>query len=785
MRDRRPAPGAAPPQLPLPRTELRGVVERITYQHPETGFTVARLAPERGGEAAPAPADDRLVTVVGTLPDLQPGEAIVARGFWANDAKHGWQFRALEARTTLPATLQGMRRYLGSGLVKGIGPVMGGRIVDAFGDDTFAVIDAAPARLTEVAGIGPIRAARIAAAWAEQRHVREVMAALQGYGVSTSLAVRIYKRFGDDGARVIAQEPYRLAREVWGIGFKTADTIAQAVGIAPDAPERLQAGALHALGQAADDGHTLLPEGALAARAGELLGAEADRVGAAVAALTATGELVAATGDGPEERRLALAPFARAESGLASRLQALHAAAGRAAVGRAFAGTDWAAAFGWLAARHGLRLAPEQEAGVRVALTAPVALLTGGPGTGKTHTLRAILALARAKRLRCLLAAPTGRAAKRMQEATGEPAATLHRVLGLRPGGPAAHGPDHPLPADLVVVDEVSMLDVLLAHRLAAAVAPGTHLLLVGDPDQLPSVGAGEVLADLLRADRFPVTRLTHIFRQGAGSGIAANAQRINAGRLPRFGGDSQDCFFLPAADPAAAAQLVVDLVARRLPARYGFAVGEVQVLAPMHRGEAGVGTLNALLQERLNPPQGGVPEARGGGRVYRPGDRVLQLRNDYGLEVFNGDLGTVRAVDPVAQELVVALDDGRAVRYPFAALHQLAHAYALSVHKAQGAEFPAVVIPLLTSHAPLLGRTLLYTAVTRARHLVVLVGQRRALALAVRDWRRVDRRTALAGLLAGTLRYAWPRPDGPATEEAALAAPAAWEGLLGDAAAE
>jgi len=343
-----------------------------------------------------------------------------------------------------------------------------------------------------------------------------------------------------------------------------------------------------------------------------------------------------------------------------------------------------------------------------------------------------------------------------MEEATGQPAGTLHRVLELRPGGKAGRSPGRPLEADLVVVDETSMLDALLANQLVKAIAPGTHLLLVGDPDQLPSVGAGDVLADLLRAGQFPVTRLTELFRQGAGSGIAANAQRINAGELPRFGRDVADCFFLPAATPAEAAPLVVELVARRLPARHGFGRGDVQVLAPMHRGEVGVGVLNTALQERLNPHHEGVPELRGAGRTYRPGDRVLQLKNDYDLEVFNGDLGTVRAFDAVEQQLVLALDDGRELAYPAASLYQLTHAYAMTVHKAQGAEFPAVVLPLLTSHAALLGRTLLYTAVTRARQLLVIVGQQKALSLAVRDWRRTPRHTALGGLLTGTLRFAW-----------------------------
>ncbi len=759
-----------------PRRELRGGVERITYQNADNGYTVARLAPERPrDEAKAAQGDDRLVTLVGAMADLTPGEAIVAQGWWRNDPKHGWQFTVLDYRTALPATVQGMRRYLGSGLVRGIGPVMAGRIVAVFGEGTFDAIEETPERLTAVPGIGKVRAARIAATWAEQRRIREVMTALQGYGVSTSLAVRIYKRFGDESGRVVAEEPYRLAREVWGIGFKTADTIATAVGIARDAPERLQAGALHALGAAGDGGHTLLPEETLLAQASTLLRAERSAIGAAIAVLAGTGEVVAAHGT-EGERFLALAPFARAESSLASHLQAL-AAPPQTRVAQTFAGANWAAAFDWLATKHGIALAPAQEAAVRMALAAPVAILTGGPGTGKTHTLRALLILARAKGLRPLLAAPTGRAAKRMQEATGLPAGTLHRLLELRPGGKAGRDRDRPLEADLVVVDEVSMLDALLANQLVKAIAPGAHLLLVGDPDQLPSVGAGAVLADLLRADRFPATRLTEIFRQGAGSGIAINAARINAGELPRFGDDVQDCFFLAADDPAAAAALVTDLVARRLPARYGFTPGEVQVLSPMHRGDAGVGTLNTLLQERLNPAHEGRAEARGGGRVYRPGDRVLQLKNDYDLAVFNGDLGTVRAVDPVEQELAIELDDGRTVRYPYANLYALTHAYAVSVHKAQGAEFPAVVMPLVTAHAALLGRTLLYTAFTRARRLVVLVGQRKALGLAVSDWRRTPRHTALGGILAGTLRFTWPGKVGT-NREAPEVDGDWWEGL-------
>lgn len=775
----KPAPYSAGDN-PAPLREVRGVVERITYQNPENGFTIARLLPEHDAGDEPAPrGEDNLVTIVGAMLDLTPGEAVIVQGWWNLDHKYGWQFKVKDYRTALPATIQGMRRYLGSGLIKGLGPVYAGRIVETFGEQTFAVIDDDPTRLTEVAGIGPVRAARIATTWSEQRQIREVMAGLHSYGVSTSLAVRIYKKFGDDSARVVAEEPYRLAREVWGIGFKTADKIAALVGIAADAPARLQAGVLHALGTAADDGHTLLPTEDVVLRATDLLGVEAPAIAEAIDALLVSGDLVAGARVGETaETLIALAPFARAESGLAGRLRSL--AGNPGAASRVFSSVDWDVAFGWLEERHSLTLAPEQREAVRVALTTPVSILTGGPGTGKTHSLRAILALARAKKLRVVLAAPTGRAAKRMEEATGAPAATLHRALELRPGGRAERGPDNPLDADLVVVDEVSMLDVLLANQLVKAVAPGAHLLLVGDPDQLPSVGAGNVLADLLAAARFPITRLERIFRQGAGSGIAANARRIRDGQLPRFGAGVSDCFFIPAEDPSQAADFVVDLVTRRLPSRYGFSRGEIQVLAPMHRGEAGVGALNQLLQERLNPARDGVAEARSGGRVFRLGDRVLQLKNDYDLGVFNGDLGVVARIDPDESELHLTLDDGREVRYPFASLYSLTHAYAISVHKSQGAEFPAVVLPLVTSYAVLLGRTLLYTAFTRAKGLVVCVGQEKALRMAVKDWRRSGRRTALEGLLDGTLDFVWPQREhssvGPPPAEGDEAG---WEGLL------
>ncbi len=448
------------------RRELRGIVERVTFANPSTGFTVARLAPERG--SAPVGVrqfEERLVTIVGTLADLTPGEAIIAHGWWLNSAKHGWQFNVVDYRTTLPATIQGMQKYLGSGLVRGIGPVNAARIVEAFGEETFTVIDDNPERLREVVGIGPVRASRIATAWEEQRHIREVMAALQSYGISTSLATRIYKRFGNESAAVIRSEPFRLAREVWGIGFKTADKIAQAVGMAPDASARLQAGLLHALGEAAEQGHTVQSQEALLIHAASLLGVPEAGLDDAVANLLESGDLIAVSQASAAKPFYALTPFARAESGMAARLRGLAAAAGSATLAGQFAALDWEKAFAWIRDMHGLELAPEQAAGVQSALTSPVSVLTGGPGTGKTHTLKAVVLLVKLRGFHCLLAAPTGRAAKRMSEATGEPAMTLHRLLGLRPGSAASHNPDNPLDADLIVVDEASMLDVLLANQ--------------------------------------------------------------------------------------------------------------------------------------------------------------------------------------------------------------------------------------------------------------------------------------------------------------------------------
>jgi len=732
---------AAPP----PAT-LDAVLERITYANQETGYTVARVATARGSE---------LLTVVGPLLGAQPGESLRLRGRWRSHPQYGRQFEVEAYQTVLPATIQGIRRYLGSGLIKGIGPRMAERIVEHFGEATLQVIEQTPERLVEVPGLGPKRTMMITAAWEEQQAIKEVMVFLQGVGVSTSLGVRIYKTYRDDAINVVRREPYRLAAEVWGIGFKTADQIARSLGIPHDSPQRVKAGLQFALSEASDDGHCYLPETQLVDRATELLGVDAELARRCLEELVAEEGVVAeplaaaavSAGDlAGTGRAIWLVPFHRAEAALAGGLlRLLGAPADRLA---SFQAVDWPVALDWLRRTTGVTLAPEQEAAVRLALTQRVAVLTGGPGCGKSYSVRAIVALARAKQAKVVLAAPTGRAAKRLEELAGLEAATLHRLLQLRPGGDAVFDRDRPLDADLVVVDEASMLDVLLANKLVKAVPPGAHLLVVGDVDQLPSVGAGEVLRDLLAADTLPRVRLTQVFRQAQRSGVVTNAHRINAGHLPVTRG-LHDFFLFAEDDPEQVADLVVDVVAQRLPRRFGLdPTRDVQVLCPMHRGPAGAAVLNERLQEALTPARPGLAERRFGGRVYRVGDKVMQLRNNYDkgtAGVFNGSVGVVTALSLEDAELRVLLDEDEEVAYGFDELDELTHAYAVSIHRSQGSEYPCVVVPLTTSAWLMLQRNLLYTAVTRAKRIVVLVGSKRALAKAVRTQGAGRRYTALA----------------------------------------
>jgi exodeoxyribonuclease V alpha subunit len=570
---------------------LEAVLERITYANQDTGYTVARVATNRSAD---------LLTVVGPLLGAQPGESLRLQGRWASHPQYGRQFQVEAYTTVLPATIQGIRRYLGSGLIKGIGPKMAERIVDHFGPTTLEVIEQQPGRLVEVPGLGPKRTAMITAAWAEQQAIKEVMVFLQGVGVSTSLAVRIYKTYRDDAIEVVRREPYRLAAEVWGIGFKTADQLARSLGIPQDSPQRVKAGLQFALSEASEDGHCYLPEAELVAKATGLLEVEGELTRQCLEELVQEEGVVAEPlptapqspidQQAPRDRAIWLVPFHRAEVALAGGLLRLLQAPGDRLAG--FHKVDWTVALDWLRQTTGMTLAPEQDAAVRLALTQRVAVLTGGPGCGKSYTVRAVVVLAGAKGAKVLLAAPTGRAAKRLGELAGLEAATLHRLLQLRPGGDAAFDRNHPLDADLVVVDEASMLDVLLANKLIKAIPPGAHLLVVGDVDQLPSVGAGEVLRDLLAAERLPRVRLTRVFRQAQQSGVVTNAHRINAGQPPITRGLA-DFFLFPEEDPEQVADLVVDIVASRLPRRFGLNPRDVQVLCPMHRGLAGAGVLN------------------------------------------------------------------------------------------------------------------------------------------------------------------------------------------------
>ncbi len=728
---------------------LEGVLERITYANEENGYTVARVDTGRGS--------NDLLTVVGSLLGAQPGESLRMEGRWSSHSQYGKQFTVENYTTVLPATIQGIRRYLGSGLIKGIGPVMADRITTHFGVDTLDIIEQQPERLVEVPGLGPKRTKMIAAAWEEQKAIKEVMIFLQSVGVSTSIAVRIYKKYEDASISVVKNQPYRLAADVWGIGFLTADRIAQAVGIPHDSPERAKAGLQYALSQSSDQGHCFLPEERLIADAVKLLQVDTGLVIECLAELAAepegvVREKVPSPEGGEPVTAVYLVPFHRAEISLASQVRRLL----RTPEERmpAFGDVDWDAALKWLAGRTGANLAPEQEAAVRLALSRKVAVLTGGPGCGKSFTVRSIVELARAKKAKVVLAAPTGRAAKRLSELTGAEASTVHRLLELKPGGDAAYDRDRPLDADLVVVDEASMLDLLLANKLVKAVAPGAHLLLVGDVDQLPSVGAGEVLRDLLAGGSpVPAVRLTTIFRQAQQSGVVTNAHRINAGVPPLTQGLS-DFFLFVEDETEDAGVLAVDVAARRIPAKFGLNPRrDVQVLAPMHRGPAGAGHLNGLLQQAITPGRPGLPEKRFGGRVFRVGDKVTQIRNNYDKGengVFNGTVGVVTALDLDEQKLSVLTDEDEEISYDFDELDELSHAYAMTIHRSQGSEYPAVVIPVTKSAWMMLQRNLLYTAVTRAKKLVVLVGSRQAIGQAVRTVSAGRRCTALDYRLRG-----------------------------------
>jgi exodeoxyribonuclease V alpha subunit len=788
----RPEAGAANP----PREEtLEGTVERIVFTGGDGAFVVARLAVDGAREP---------VTVVGSLTGIPVGARLRVTGRTEHNARFGPQLKVTGYTEVAPATMEGIRRYLGSGLIKGIGPEFATRIVNRFGIQTLEILDREPARIIEVPGIGPSRAKSIREAWTAQREVRKVMVFLQGYGVSPAFAVRIYKRYRGAAIALVRENPYRLAFDVWGIGFLSADKLASALGIARESEVRVEAGVRHVLEESSTSGDVFVPRARLVRKAAALLEVGEELAEAAIGRLGRAGEVVVEARAEPTEldegEAVYVTALYQAEAAVAAGLTRLRQGQDpgvASSEGRLSIDVDRAIA--WYQKQAGIELASQQAEAVRRALRENLMVVTGGPGVGKTTIIRGIVSILGRKGLTVALAAPTGRAAKRLSESTGQPALTLHRLLEWRPAeGAFGRRGDRPLEVDLLVVDEASMLDVRLAADLLAALATGTRLLLVGDVDQLPSVGPGTVLRDVIESGVVPTVRLTEIFRQAGESLIVVNAHRIHQGVPPELGAppadpaapDRRDFFWIEEADPARAAELIRDLVVSRLPRRYGLSAHDVQVLTPMHRGELGAGNLNQLIQAALTASAPGVIR---GGRTFRVGDKVMQVRNDYEKDVFNGDIGQVQALTRAGdaaggasvrpgggdgegddgggrggerpsgsggEESLVVRFDGREVVYGMDDLDELQLAYAATIHKSQGSEYPAVVIPIHTQHFVMLQRNLLYTAVTRARRLVVLVGTRKALSLAVRNADVSSRGSRLDVRLREALGA--PAPSGP-----------------------
>jgi exodeoxyribonuclease V alpha subunit len=707
------------------REPLAGLVERVTFHNPDNGFCVLRVKVKGHHE---------LVTLLGAAPSVAVGEYIQASGVWETHREHGRQFRAVFLQVTPPTSAEGMEKYLGSGLIKGIGPIFAWRLVTAFNDAVFEVIEQAPHRLFEVAGIGRKRAVRITASWADQRVIRDIMAFLQGHGVSTSRAVRIYKTYGADAIPVVSANPYCLARDIVGIGFKSADLIAQRLGIARTAMVRAQAGIEYALMKAVADGHCGLPEDQLLTQAEQLLEIPRPTLAEAMSREIADGFVMADQLDGC--RCLFLAHLWRAERLIGQRLLALSHEP------PPWSSIDVEAAITRVEEKLGVTLAASQRVAVGLALRSKVLVITGGPGVGKTTLVNSILHILGTQSVSVALCAPTGRAAKRLAESTGLSAKTIHRLLEANPRrGGFKRDERNPLECQLLVVDEVSMIDVPLMAALLRGLAPGAGLLLVGDVDQLPSVGPGRILADIIDSGAVPVARLTEVFRQAAQSRIVVNAHRINRGHMPELDNAAHDTdfYFVEAADADEAVRKILEIVCHRIPQRFGLEpVREVQVLCPMNRGSVGTRRLNLELQTALNGDESRPAVVRFGWS-YRVGDKVMQTANDYDKDVFNGDIGFIQAVDADAQEVVIDFD-GRPVTYDFGELDEVSPAYATTIHKAQGSEYPAVIIPLTTQHYLMLRRNLVYTGITRARQLVVLVGQRHALSIAVKDSRAQTR---------------------------------------------
>ncbi len=694
--------------------ELQGQLERITYRNEENHYTVARLKVK--GYRSP-------VTVIGSLVSVSPGEVLRLKGSWDVHPRYGEQFKIVSYESVVPATVKGIERYLGSGLIKGIGPVMARRLVDRFGLETLDIIETRIERLREIEGIGDKRVAMIATAWSEQKEIRQVMLFLQGHEVSSGYAAKIYKHYGRESIKVVMENPYRLAQDIFGIGFLTADKIASKLGMPKDSPLRAEAGILYVLNRLADDGHVFYPDGPLLDECTNILDIESGIIIGALDKLTDENKVV------KEGDAVYLSVYYAAEKAISDSLRLIVDTPGKHLP---YCGET---AIQKVQAEMGITLAPAQTRAVRQALDSKVLVLTGGPGTGKTTIINAIIRIAANHGQRVLLAAPTGRAAKRMTETCGCDAKTIHRLLEFSPKeGGFKRNNESPLDADIIVIDESSMIDTLLMHHLLKAIPVRTSLILVGDVDQLPSVGAGNVLRDIIDSGFVPAARLEEIFRQSRSSLIVLNAHRINNGEFPVFttGGDiPHDFYFVELEEPEKVNEMIVDMCRNRIPDKFGFrAVDDIQVLTPMHRGVVGASNLNAELQKHLNPSG---DELVRGAKILRTGDKVMQIRNNYDKDVYNGDIGKVLSINREDQEVTVDYD-GRHVAYDFADLDEIVLAYAVSVHKSQGSEYPVVVMPLLTQHYMMLQRNLLYTAITRAKKLVVIIGTKKALSIAIKN---------------------------------------------------
>ena len=705
--------------------QIQCVIERITYQNPENGYSILKANVKGYAD---------LITVVGYLMDVPAGSVLKLQGDWKLDKKYGTQFVVDTWEEVMPATLFGLEKYLGSGLVKGVGPAFAKRIVQQFGLDTIDVIENHSERLQEVGGLGKKRIEKIRESWDKQKDIKEVMLFLQGHGVSTAYAAKIYRTYGKESIAKVKGNPYCLADDIWGIGFKTADSIANKLGYEKNDPRRCRSGVLYALSQLSNDGHVFAVEEQLVAKAKEMLEAEESMLQTILQQMVADKDVV------QEENAIYLPPFYHAEKGSAEKLVEImnHPSA-----------TGGTLDFGSPTFAPGIEYDEVQQQAIQQAVTSKVMVLTGGPGTGKTTTTKGIISAYKSMGLSILLAAPTGRAAKRMTEATGMPAKTIHRLLVYKPAEGYQRNEENPLDGDVLIVDEASMIDILLFYALLKALPATMRLLLVGDIDQLPSVGPGNVLRDLIDSDSIPVVRLTRIFRQAQTSRIVMNAHRINQGLYPDVSnGKETDFFFMNNEEPEQVIDTIVNLVKNRLPKAYNEKISNIQVLTPMHKGVVGADNLNTALQKALNPEG---PALSRGGYCFRMGDRVMQLRNNYDKDVFNGDIGTIVSVDLEDRSLMVDYE-GRLVAYEVTELDEVVLAYATTIHKSQGSEYPIVIIPVLMSHFMMLQRNLIYTAITRSKKICVLIGSPKALSYAVRNFTIHKRNSHLKDRLKGEL---------------------------------